>query len=115
MERSVIGTRRSSCVCKLEGRFVVEHEAVMKTRDKKKRKERAENNQQSRDRGRSDAVTRLFLSVVEGSLQCTCTVYRNISARKPYRQRSRREQYIVGQTACVPKNYVNGWMRAAAN
>ena len=32
-ERSAIGTRRSSCVCKLEGRFVVEHEAVMRTRD----------------------------------------------------------------------------------
>ena len=55
-ERSVIGTRRSSCVCRLEGRFVVEHEAVMRTRDKKKRKERAGNNQQSRDRGRSDAA-----------------------------------------------------------
>ena len=37
-ERSVIGTRRSSCVCKLEGRFVVEHEAVMRTRDKRDKK-----------------------------------------------------------------------------
>ena len=45
-ERSVIGTRSSSCVCKLEGRFVVDHEAVMRTRDKKKRKDTAENNQQ---------------------------------------------------------------------
>ena len=59
----MIGKRRPSCVCKLEGRFVVvEHEAVMRTRDKK-------NNQQSRDRGRSDAATRLVLSVaLRGSL-----------------------------------------------
>ena len=47
-ERSVIGTRRSSCVCKLEGRLVqvVEHEAVMKIINN------------SRDRGQSDAASR---------------------------------------------------------
>ena len=52
-ERSVIGTRRSFCVCKLEGRFVVEHEAVMRTRDKKRKKRGIIN--KSRDRGLSDA------------------------------------------------------------
>ena len=66
-ERSVIGTRRSSCVCKLEGRFVVEHEAVMRTRDKKRQERRMIN--RSHDRGRSDAATRLVLSVaLRGSL-----------------------------------------------
>ena len=38
VERSVIKTRRSSCVCKLEGRSVVEHEAVMRTREKKEKR-----------------------------------------------------------------------------
>ena len=49
-ERSVIGTRRSSCVCKLEGRFVVEHEAVMRTRDKKREKKERRIINKSRDR-----------------------------------------------------------------
>ena len=30
-EMRVIGTHRSSCVCKLEGRFVVKHEVVIRT------------------------------------------------------------------------------------
>ena len=38
-ERSVIGKRRLSCVCKLEGRFVVEHKAVMREKEKKKEQE----------------------------------------------------------------------------
>ena len=70
-ERSVIGTRRSSCICKLEGRFVVEHEVVMRTRDKKRKKERRIINK-ARDRVRSDAATHpvLRLSVApRGSLQ----------------------------------------------
>ena len=35
-ERNVIGTRKLSCVFKLEGCFVLEHEAVMRTREKKR-------------------------------------------------------------------------------
>jgi hypothetical protein len=38
-ERTVIGTRRLSCVASFEGRFVVEHEAMMKTRDLDKKKD----------------------------------------------------------------------------
>ena len=57
----MIGTRKSFCVWKIEGHFVVEHE-VMRTRDKKKIKERRIINK-SRDRGRSDAATCLVLSV----------------------------------------------------
>ena len=71
-ERSMIGTHRSSCICKLEGRFVVEHEAVMRTREKerKEKKERRIINK-ARDREHSDAATHLVLSVaLRGSLQC---------------------------------------------
>ena len=32
----MVGTRKLSCVFKLEGCFVLEHEAVMRTREKKR-------------------------------------------------------------------------------
>ena len=53
--------------CKLEGRFVDEHEAAMRTRDKKREKKERRIINKSRDRGRSDA-TRLVLSGSEGIL-----------------------------------------------
>ena len=63
MEKSEIGARRSSCVCKLEGRFVVEHEVVMRTRDKKRKKERRIINK-ARDPG---ALTQQRVSSERGS------------------------------------------------
>lgn len=39
-ERTVIGMRRVSCVANFEGRSAVEHKAMMKTCDKKKREKR---------------------------------------------------------------------------
>ena len=60
-EMRVIGTHRSSCVCKLEGRFVVKHEGG--DEDDKKRKEKKVRKiiNKARDRGRSDAATGLWL------------------------------------------------------
>ena len=55
-EMRVIGTHRSSCVCELEGRFVVKHEVVMRTIRKEKKVRKIIN--KARDRGRSDAATR---------------------------------------------------------
>ena len=67
MKRSVIGTHRSSYICKLKGHFVVEHEAVIRMRDTKKQERRMIS--RSHDHGHSDTVTRLVLIVaLRGSL-----------------------------------------------
>ena len=56
----MIGTHRSSCICKLEGRFVVEHEVVMRTRDERREKEERRIINKARDREHSDAQRILF-------------------------------------------------------
>ena len=80
-ERSVIGTRRSSCVASLKVIFIVEHEEVMRARDKKKEKKRAENKNinTARDRGRSDAAPRLVLSMaLRGSLHYNAELHNSM-------------------------------------
>ena len=74
----MIGTRRSSCVCKLEGRFVVEHEVVMRMREKKRKEKKGPRRKRintARDRGRSNGATSRQSAALRRSLHSPLYFY----------------------------------------